>query len=228
MANTIDTMAPEAILRGIISNTLTEFEDDNITTVAQLRLNRLTNMQRLKLPNCTTLTGVCSLGYMGSAKIYIPKITSLGAFNGGTNQVMVFPGLASTAGDQLRYTANSGGAGGGAKVLDLGPNVKTLASRCCYQGKVETIILRSSTLVAAASTNSFGIGAATDAQSACYGSTFYIPKVLYDELQTGTANDYYAASNWSSAITRINLHFAQIEGSDYEHYYADGTPIPES
>lgn len=225
MANTIDTVEPEVILRKIIDGSITEFEDD-IASIAELRLNSLSHLTELKLPSCTSLVGYGSLSYLGSAKVYIPRITTLGMYNGGTSATYAFPGLTSTTGDQFRPT--SGKSGGGALAVDFGPNMKSLNARCFYQGKVPTIILRSTTVVTASSTNSFGIGAATDAQSACYGSTFYIPKVLYDELQTGTANDYYAASNWSSAITRINLHFAQIEGSDYEHYYADGTPIPES
>jgi len=58
------------------------------------------------------------------------------------------------------------------------------------------------------------------------GGTIYIPKVLYDELGTGSANDYKAATNWSTVDGYGTITWAQIEGSQYENYYADGTPIP--
>lgn len=48
------------------------------------------------------------------------------------------------------------------------------------------------------------------------GGTIYIPKVLYDHLGDGTANDYKAATNWSTVDARGTITWAQIEGSEYE------------
>lgn len=56
--------------------------------------------------------------------------------------------------------------------------------------------------------------------------TFYINKSVYDHLGTGDSLDYEAATNWSTIAARSNVSFAQIEGSQYDGYYADGTPIP--
>lgn len=56
------------------------------------------------------------------------------------------------------------------------------------------------------------------------GGTIYIPKVLYDQLGTGT-NDYKAATNWSTLDGYGTVTWAKIEGSQYENYYADGTAI---
>lgn len=58
------------------------------------------------------------------------------------------------------------------------------------------------------------------------GGTIYIPKVFYDELGTGSENDYKAATNWSTVDGYGTITWAQIEGSQYENYYADSTPIP--
>jgi hypothetical protein len=57
------------------------------------------------------------------------------------------------------------------------------------------------------------------------GGTIYIPKALYDHLGDGTASDYKAATNWSTIDGYGTITWAQIEGSQYENYYADGTPI---
>ena len=59
------------------------------------------------------------------------------------------------------------------------------------------------------------------------GGTIYIHKVLYDELGTGSTNDYKAATNWSTVDAYGTITWAQIEGSEYENYYVDGTPIVE-
>ena len=57
------------------------------------------------------------------------------------------------------------------------------------------------------------------------GGTIYIPKVLYDELGTGSAKDFKAATNWSTIDGYGTITWAQIEGSQYDGYYADGSPI---
>lgn len=57
------------------------------------------------------------------------------------------------------------------------------------------------------------------------GGTIYIPKALYDHLGDGSALDYKAATNWSTIDGYGTITWAQIEGSQYENYYADGTPI---
>ena len=57
------------------------------------------------------------------------------------------------------------------------------------------------------------------------GGEIYIPKVLYDHLGDGTSSDYKAATNWSTVDARGTITWKQIEGSEYERYYADGTPI---
>lgn len=57
------------------------------------------------------------------------------------------------------------------------------------------------------------------------GGTIYIPKALYDHLGDGTSSDYKAAANWSTIDGYGTITWAQIEGSQYENYYADRTLI---
>lgn len=89
--------------------------------------------------------------------------------------------------------------------------------------KLDTLILRSETFGRMVYNNCLS---GTAFASGGAGGTIYIPKVLYDELGTGSANDYKAATNWSTYDEYGTITWAQIEGSQYETAYADGTPIP--
>lgn len=85
-----------------------------------------------------------------------------------------------------------------------------------------TVILRHSAVLPINNANIFN---GTRFASGGAGGTIYIPKSLYDHLGDGTANDYKAATNWSTINGYGTITWAKIEGSQYENYYADGTPI---
>lgn len=85
-----------------------------------------------------------------------------------------------------------------------------------------TIILRSKTIIPLGGTGSF---TNTPFASNGSGGTIYIPKLLYEHLDDGTSLDYKAATNWSTINGYGKTTWAQIEGSQYENYYADGTPV---
>ena len=86
-----------------------------------------------------------------------------------------------------------------------------------------TIVIRDSTKVyALANTPTFN---GTPFASGKSGGTIYLPKVLYDELGTGSALDYKSATNWSVIDGYGTITWEQLEGSQYENYYVDGTPI---
>lgn len=55
MANTIDTMLPEEILRGLIDGTLTEFEDDTVTSIGDRKFSNMTSLTRVSLSNATSI-----------------------------------------------------------------------------------------------------------------------------------------------------------------------------
>lgn len=89
---------------------------------------------------------------------------------------------------------------------------------------LKTIILRSSNVIALTSLDSLDNN--TPFKSGGTGGTIYIPESLYNHLGDGTADDYKAASNWSTLDGYGTITWAKIEGSAYDGYYADGTPIP--
>ena len=88
---------------------------------------------------------------------------------------------------------------------------------------LKTLILRKSTAIqTCANTSVFD---RTPFANSGSGGTIYIPKALYDHLGDGTSLDYKAASNWSVYDGYGTITWAKLEGSPYETYSADGTPI---
>lgn len=86
-----------------------------------------------------------------------------------------------------------------------------------------TIVLRKSDVL----TQLLGVQAfnSTPFASGGTGGTIYIPKVLYDHLGDNSSLDYKAASNWSTVDGYGTITWKKIEGSQYESYYADGSPV---
>lgn len=111
-------------------------------------------------------------------------------------------------------------------VVELGSaTAGKLISRCFDTcGSLNTLILRSTSVEVLDAANAFDNR--TPFASGGTGGTIYIPKSLYDHLGDGTSSDYKAATNWSTIDGYGTITWAKIEGSQYDGYYADGTPIP--
>ena len=216
-------------------NTLTTFSMDGDVTFPSFAFNGCSALTSVSFPDITSITnqyvfGSCSnlescsmpeLASIGSSASYaferctklsaiFPKLTTIAggyAFS-RVNGPIVFPALTSLTGSDM---FRSGGT-----IVDFGPGLTSLATRTFYGATYTTVILRCATqVVVSPSDNSIS---ALD-----NNTTVYIPKALYDHLGDGTALDYRNATNWSAKTTTT---FACIEGSQYENYYADGTPIP--
>lgn len=227
MANTIETMLPEVLMRKIIDGTLEDFEDNTfVDSIRERKFASHPNLERVALPNYTTfMSGVgTASGYefQNCSKlqtVLLPKLSSFlsgwifaGCGASATPLTIALPSLTSMSGDRIFRASYC-------EAVDFGEGVSRISPDTFYvttSGKYKDVILRrKDSPVTAASTDAI-IGLTT-----ARNNTIYIPKVLYDHLGDGSAYDYQSASNWSAA-TRT---YAQIEGSQYEHYYADGTPI---
>lgn len=77
-----------------------------------------------------------------------------------------------------------------------------------------TLILRNASVVALPNLNCF---TGSPFASGGTGGTLYVPSSLI--------SSYQSATNWSTILGYANNNIQAIEGSQYENYYADGTPI---
>lgn len=166
-----------------------------------------TGLRQLNAPNANKLHGVRNTAI---TSLFVPKAIITGEFNRNTSLTTAVIGSGEatyhSALTAVDYTAKS---------------VATIGNlRDCPN--LETVIIRGTHLATLSGTGNF---TNTPFKSGGTGGTIYIPKVLYDQLGTGT-NDYKTATNWSTVDGYGTITWAQIEGSQYEHYYADGTPIP--
>ena len=80
---------------------------------------------------------------------------------------------------------------------------------------LNTLILRRTAGIV--SLNSTGAFNNSPFASAGSGGTLYVPSALI--------STYQSATNWSTILGYANNSIQAIEGSQYENYYADGTPV---
>ena len=55
--NTRDLLGDDATLAGLVMNTLTEFVEDGVTSVANYALSHRSNLQMVRLPSLLSLAG---------------------------------------------------------------------------------------------------------------------------------------------------------------------------
>ena len=206
--NTREVLGERATLDGIIDGTLEELKDDCSVTIP---------------------------GGHNSTVIILPHDVSL--------KVFVVPNLVAESGvdvfskDDSRYAPTSGAVPGVETVVIRGKgtpqlgelfdsclNLKTvdmlfdstsigsyLFTRCT---SLKTVIIRDAKYINLAQPGSF---TNTPFASGGSGGTLYVKQSL--------VSTYQNATNWSTLLSYENNQILPIEGSIYDGYYADGTPI---
>lgn len=160
-----------------------------------------TALKRLYLPSTTFAdAGMCA-GCTGLEYFIGPKVNIIytGAFNNCSSLIGIDLGTTSSS--------PSGFA-------------RQNAFNACTS--LSVIILRCSSIYQCSEIKAFNNSSLVSGGAGCI---IYIPKTLYDHLGDGTSLDYKAAANWSTIDGYGTITWAQIEGSQYENYYVDGTPI---
>jgi len=191
----------------------------NSSTVEEIREYAFFNCQGLEdinLPNLTVLRNTSAAntntaGYFFQncyklKKIHFPKLLNMYgnyAFeNCGTRtdagMIVVLPKIVNLGVRAFRQCKCSD--------IDLGEDLSRILTDTFYNGTYGNLILRGQNVVPVAT---------IDAISGC--KDVYVPAALIES--------YKAATNWSTKYAAGTLTFHAIEGSQYEHYYADGTPI---
>lgn len=125
-----------------------------------------------------------------------------------------FPHCAESVGSSYKGTGQyvMGGCTN-LELADLGLVNNLSANAFNGDTKLETIILRNSSVVALSNINAF---TNTPFKSGGTGGHIYIPKSLYDHLGDGTSSDYRNATNWSTIHGYGTITWHAIEGSIYE------------
>ena len=216
----------------LLTKTITHYENSTVTDITAYRtFYQQTTLQSVSFPEIVTFNG----GYMfygctALESISFPKLEyingAMAAFNGCTSlEVVVFPNHYRTFQSGIFQGCTS------LQIYDAGmPTAPTgnysMFGQNFFNGDaaLHTIIIRTENRIGGlGNINTF---TGTRFASGGAGGTIYIPKVLYDHLGDGTSLDYKAATNWSTINGYGTITWAKIEGSQYENYYADGTPIP--
>lgn len=209
------------VVTELIDGTLTSLTNNDAVTVRARAFEQLRALTSVSLPNVVSINS--NSFYQASELVNVDMkrlqtISGSFVFSECTSlTVIALPALTMITGAYtFRFDSKL-------EAVDLGApdNLQQQTFASCTKLK-KIILRRENGICALGGTNSF---TSTPFASGGSGGTIYIPKVLYDHLGDGSALDYKAATNWSTLDGYGTITWAQIEGSQYEHYYADGTPI---
>lgn len=184
------------------------------------------NLKNVTLPPVLTSVGASVFFGTGIETIHFFQVGSFGSGNSydfresslktaviekmtGQFGAYIFANCAYLEVIDIGDVGSVGGNNNGNNFMNTSPNCKKL-------------ILRNTTRVGLSDIRFFQ-GSAFASGGA--GGTIYIPKSLYDHLGDGTSNDYKALTNWATVDGYGTITWAKIEGTAYDGYWADGTPI---
>ena len=199
-----------------IKKPITSVVGNNVTTIGTESFH-FCPLTSISFPNLTSITGGSTFRNTNLVTVNLPKLASMSSsyvFSDNTLlEIGVFPSFTAS---------NQSFRGSKFLTLDFGKKISIGNYWFTDCGRLTTLILRSTELCPCTNTGGFN---GTPFKNGGTGGTIYIPKSLYDHLGDGTANDYKNATNWSTLDGYGTVTWAKIEGTQYENYYADGTPI---
>lgn len=91
MANTRETLGDQATVDALIANTLTDLEEDGITTLRDYALRGRTALQSVNFPNLKEINRYAFQSCTGLTSVTIPAVTFIGlnAFDGDTGLIAI-------------------------------------------------------------------------------------------------------------------------------------------
>lgn len=179
-----------------LNNTLTSYTSADVTTIRAYGFASM-YIHNISVPNCTILNAYAFNSCSSLQGIVLPNVKQI---NGGS---YMFNGCSALAyadfGDEY------------ATVGSIGIGI-AFFNNCTA---LKTLILRTTSKVVPLSVSTALNG--SPFASGKSGGTLYVPSALI--------SSYQSATNWSTILGYTNNNIVAIEGSQYENYYADGTPI---
>lgn len=205
-----------------LSNAITTLERSDVITIGN-RAAQGHQITKIDLPNCTSIGTSGFQDCSGVTSASLPKCVTLGqgALRNCRLPGIVLPKCTSTGQDCFYQNGN------GFTYADFGnatDNSTLTLGTWTFENlaNFELLIIRYPVRAVMGNLNALQ---GTKFKSGGAGGDIYIPKSLYDHLGDGTADDYKAATNWSTYDGYGTITWHAIEGSQYETQYADGTPI---
>lgn len=186
----------------------------NVTELLGSTFRYRTGITSVSAPNCTKLTNYVFAACTALQSVSLPVCTSFFASNNfdGCSMLggIVLPAITGTMPGATFLNCTS------MAYADFGPNLNYWNGNDFFKNcaALTVIILRKS---AVCKLNNISYLAGTPFASGGTGGTVYVPQALI--------SSYQSATNWSTLYAAGSTTFAAIEGSQYENYYADGTPI---
>lgn len=201
------------------------YEDNELYRIRDFIFYRCSpGITLLRVPNCVYIgQQAWYLVNPGPSLVFAPNAqVRSGAFYGVNQLEVVVCKGAYIAGDGDVFRRYSGEML--LNTVDLTANASGIRVKWFENcTNLTTLILRDTSICPLGATNAFD---GTRFASGGTGGIIYIPKSLYDHLGDNSSSDYKAATNWSIINGYGTITWAKIEGSQYDGYYADGTPIP--
>jgi hypothetical protein len=216
---------------------LTAISFPNVTSVAYRGFNGCSNLVSASLPMVTALGNEAFHNCSSLENIDMPKLSAIptNGFSKTKISAVFWPG--KTAGQNSFLDCKSlstavvgttiyAGTFNGCSVLasvDFTNDSGGIVNYCFSSAALlSTLVIRGTKIYKLDNINAFNGTPFADSGA---GGTIYIKKVLYDHLGDGSALDYKSATNWSTIDGYGTITWVQLEGSQYENYYVDGTPI---
>lgn len=206
----------DAIFSGSLSGSYT---NSRLTRVRKYGFAWLTNIQSLNLPNAVYASEGAFLHMENLETINLPKFeynvdgsnSISGNFLTYTKiRVIVLPKI------KIRFAVGSFSYNSLLETIDFGEHFGGIDNNpFTGDSLLSTFIFRSNYVISLPSTS--GLVSTTALNKNSTGGTLYVPQALI--------SSYQSATNWSTVLAYPNNRILPIEGSQYENYYADGTPI---
>ena len=206
----VDVSVSGGSIGPILDGSVTSVSDSTITKLHHSVFRGCNQLASVDFPNVTTLGSYDFYNCTSLTSVNLPKASNEvgNSFYGCTAlQTIVLPSMLRTG---------TSFAQGCTHLLTVDFGVAERFAGNTFNGcsRLTTMILRKSSVLNLSSTN---VLTGTPFASGGSGGTIYVPSSLISSYKT--------ASNWSTFEGYGTITWKAIENSQYENYYADGTPI---
>lgn len=193
---------------------ITELSFPYVGTFASLpnyAFSGITSLTSFSAPKATRITSSMLANNTAMTSVDLSNLTDTSTnlfLNCSALSVLVLPKV------QIIYSQTFRGCSNLQKLDVLATRGFTNQNNMHGCSKLTDLIIRNTSVCTLANINNF---TGTPFASGGTGGKLYVPQALI--------SSYESATNWSTILGYANNQILPIEGSQYEHYYADGTPI---